>query len=168
MFLFFSLLAASIDGYISGFAIAGMGVKFNFKDFFKVFFIIFLCCICTSFAGGNFAVTNAERYINIIGVTIMLFLAVKSLKINPESPPLNVVTASFSVAADASIVCMYLAADGYNIFLISTVSAAMHSVLMYSGAKTSHILTKEVRQRRTAYISAAIFTAMALFKIAEI
>lgn len=169
MFLIFSILAVSIDGFISGFVIAGIGINFDFKDLIKSLGVIFICCIAASFMGQNLAVIYAKKYINILGVLVMLYLAWHTLFITDDSDGhLNIYTIAMSVAADAGIVCIYLAMDGYNLFLISTLSALMHSVLMAAGAKISNIIIKEHRESYTRYTSAAIFLCMALYKLSEL
>jgi len=169
LFLFFSLFAASIDGFVSGLLIAGMGINFGFKDFLKAFGIIFVCCLAAACSGNILPAELYGKYINIIGEGLMLYLARNALTGNEaRHNSSSIYAVSLSVAADAAIVCIYLAACGYDIFTISLVSAVMHAVLMEAGEKISHRIIKHKWELYTRYISAAIFTAMAVYKLSEI
>ena len=167
MFVFLSLLAASVDGFISGFLIGGMGIKLSFKDILSSFSIIFLCCITASAAGKYLSQTQLGQYLDIMGVLVMLFLAWTALsgKIQSISHNSKIAAISLSVAADASVVCLYLAMCGYNIWFVSAVSAWLHSGLMAVSAAISHRIIRQDWLVYTKYISAIFFATMAICKI---
>ncbi len=145
-----------------------MGINFSFKDFLKAFGIIFLCCLVSACVGDMLPAELYGKYINIIGAGLMLYLARNALTENEEHPHHSSIYAvSLSVAADAAIVCIYLAACGYDIFTISLVAAVMHAVLMAVGEKISHRIIKHRWELYTRYISAVIFMAMAVYKLSE-
>lgn len=167
MFLFFSLLAASIDGFICGFITGASGVKFTYKDFFNSLAVIFLCCVTAAFAGRQIALTTVSKYIDLLGVVVMLVLAMSAFRsawINENMPQSGVLTLAFSVAMDASAVCLYLAMDGYNVLLVSAMSAVMHSVLMAVAAHISNRIIKDRWEVYTRYLAGIIFLAMAVYK----
>ncbi len=169
LFLFFSLLAASIDGFISGLLIAGMGINFGFKDFLKALTVIFVCCIAAACTGNILTGDVYNRYISITGGALMLYLARNALaEKGNDCDHSNIYAVSLSVAADAAVVCIYLAACGYNVLLISFSAAVMHAGLMAAGEKISHRIIRQRREKYTRYISAAIFTAMAVYKLSEV
>ena len=169
MFLLISILAASIDGFISGFVISGMGVNFGLKDFFKAFTVIFFCCLIASFTGHSLAVIRTDKYINILGAIIMILLSAGAVSPSDKHKDfLNIYTVSFSVAADASVLCIYLAMEGYGFISVSALSAAMHSILMFSGVKISEKIIVGKWQKAARYFSATVFFLMALYKISEI
>lgn len=168
MFMFISLLAASVDGFICGLMIGGVGVKFRFTDFVKSFGIIFLCCCAAAVTGNLLAYTQLQLYINIVGVAVMLLLGISCLSANTEVANKEVQRTdimAFSVAMDASVVCLYLAMCGYNIIFIAFVSASLHSVLMYIAAFISNKVIKERWIFCTRYISGIGFLCMALIKL---
>ena len=168
MFLFFSLLAASIDGFVSGLLIAGMGINFTVRDFLKSLTVIFICCISAAFLGKFLAGEVYSRYISTAGAMLMIYLAWNALKDTEISCSYGSIYAiSLSVAADAAIVCIYLAACGYNILSISVAAAVMHACLMTIGEKISGRIIKHRRKKYTKYISAAIFATMAVYKLWE-
>ena len=169
MFVLFSILAASIDGFVSGILIAGMGVKPGFRQFLYSFAIIFTCCLMAACGGNILQMTGFVKYINISGAVIMTFLAINAFVAeNENSNSYNIHAVSLSVAADAAIVCIYLAAEGHSVMLISTLSAFLHSMLMAFGVVLSSRVISKSAQKYTGYISAAIFAAMAIYKLTEI
>ncbi|MBR6610453.1 MAG: hypothetical protein IKK99_09600 [Oscillospiraceae bacterium] len=170
MFMFLSLLAASADGFISGFVMGTLGTKLKLKDNFLSFSIIFTCCMAASTAGKLLAQTSLAKYINMLGVAIMLLLAYTAFTEKTAKIPSSGRTAaiSLSVAADASIVCLYLAMCGYNIFTLSAISAFLHCLLMAIGAKISNKITERHNFFYARYIRSAFFAIMALWKLVNI
>ena len=170
MFLFLSLLAASVDGFICGFLIGGAGIKFRRKEALQSRIIIFACCFFAALS-GNFMSHIAAVYINFIGAVLMMYLAfaaVKSAKGKSRLGRTGVWAIAVSVAADASVVCMYLGACGYNILYISLISAFLHRILMSAGAVLSGAVITSRREKAAKYISARLFFALALYKIIDI
>lgn len=162
--MFLSLLAASADGFICGFIIGGMGVKFRFSDFLKSFAIIFICCIAAATAGNMLAQTQLQKYIDILGIAVMLCLARSAFRGNIEFKASQTELMALSVATDASAVCLYLAMCGYNIVFISFISAVLHSVLMAAAAVISGKIIKAEWLFCTRYIAGVIFLSMAFVK----
>ncbi|MBR4035974.1 MAG: hypothetical protein IKJ05_04490, partial [Oscillospiraceae bacterium] len=103
--MFFSLLAASIDGFVTGFLLGGLGIKLRIKDIFYSFAIIFLCCMVASVTGSFLAQTQLKLYLNIFGVGVMLFLAWTALDNKTIKPTGKITAVSLSVAVDAGIAC---------------------------------------------------------------
>ena len=66
LFVFFSLLAASIDRFVSGFIVSSLAVKFKIKEFILSFVIIFLCCLVASAAGNYLSYTDISKYSRIL------------------------------------------------------------------------------------------------------
>ena len=166
MFMFFSLLAASVDGFNSGFVIGTMGVKLKMKDILLSFAIIFVCCLGASVTGSQLAQTEIGRYINLMGVAVMLYLAYTALagkteEINPGS---RIAIVSLSVATDAAVVCLYLAMCGYNVLTVSVISAFLHCLLMAVGAVISNKITQSHPLIYARYIRAGFFVTMAVVK----
>ncbi len=170
MFMFFSLLAASVDGFVSGFMTGSMGIEFNLKAMMHSFIIIFLCCMAASVAGSCLARTQLGQYINILGVAVMLFLGWTALSedshtINRQS---KITAVSLAVAADASVACLYLAMCGYNVWVVSAISAGLHCGLMALASAISHRIIKQEWLKYMKYISAAFFMIMAFHKLKEL
>lgn len=168
MFMFLSLLAASVDGFVCGFTIGTMGVKFRFKDFIRTFCIIFMCCCVAAVAGNLLAYTKLQFCINILGVAVMLGLGMSCLcsditDIHNEIKRIDLL--ALSVAADAGVVCLYLAMCGYNIVIIAFISAFLHSRLMAVAAFISNKVIKEKWIFYTRYVSGLIFLCMAFVKL---
>ena len=171
MFLFCSLLAASIDGFVCGFLAGATGVKFSVKEFIKSFIIIFICCIIAALIGIYITYTAIGKYIDMSGVIIMLILAASSLRDTQTDDIIlqsSITALALSVAADASVVCMYLAMDGHSILYVSFISALMHSGLMTTAAYISRSIISEKMLVYTKYISRAIFFIMAVYKYFQI
>ena len=167
--MFFSLLAASVDGFICGFVLSGLGVKIRFKEFLISFAVIFICCISASFRGKYLAYTRLDRYINLLGGCVMLYLAVSAILSAREIPVhSNITQASLSVAADASVACLYLAMYGHSIFIIATVSAFLHSVLMWCANLLAYKIIKPSILKYISYLASGIFIYMAIIKFASI
>ena len=166
--MFFSLLAASIDGFVTGFLLGGLGIKLRIKDIFYSFAIIFLCCMVASVTGSFLAQTQLKLYLNIFGVGVMLFLAWTALDNKTIKPTGKITAVSLSVAVDAGIACMYLCMCGYNLWLVSAVSALLHSGLMAAAAAISHKILKTGWIKYTRYISASFFIVIAAIKITEL
>lgn len=166
--MFFSLLAASIDGFITGFLLGGLGIKLRIKDVFSSFAIIFLCCIVASVTGSFLAQTQLKLYLNIFGVGVMLFLAWTALDNKTIKPTGKITAVSLSVAVDAGIACMYLCMCGYNLWVVSAVSALLHSGLMATAAAISKRVIRTNWVRYTRYISAGFFIIMAVIKAADV
>ena len=82
MFVLFSLLATSVDGFVSGFMAGAMGIAIKAKDGLYAFLIIFSYCAMAAQAGGFLAQTGAGEYLDIIGIAVMLYLARSALKGN--------------------------------------------------------------------------------------
>lgn len=168
--MLFSLLAASIDGFLCGFAAGTLDVEMKFKDAFLSFIIIFICCMCACVTGNVFIQPNLEKYLDITGVAVMFFLAYTAFndsmaKIKPGS---KIATISRSVAVDASIACMYMVMCGYNMFTVSFISAVLHCCLLYLGIKISHKIIKENILKYARYMRSAFFMTMALWKLVHI
>lgn len=170
MFMFFSLLAASVDGFVSGFVTGSMGIKFNLKAVVHSFIIIFLCCMAASVAGSYLARTQLGQYINVLGVAVMLFLGWTAL--SEDSQTINrqskIAAISLAVAADASVACLYLAMCGDDIWVVSAISAGLHCGLMALASAISHRIIKQQWLTYMKYISAAFFIIMAFQKLIEL
>ena len=169
MFLFMNIAAASIDGFIAGFAVTSTGTKFGIKEYFRAFTIILLCCMSGAFRGKYLAVVHTGKYINITGWAVMLYLAFRSLPlpVNSEKRATGIYAVSLSVAANAAIVCIYLTLDGYGVLPVCLLCAASHSILMAFGAKTAGLLIKEKRRTYAGILSSLIFFVLAVCKICE-
>lgn len=159
-----------MDGFICGFLIGGAGIKFGRKEAAQTGGIIFTCCFFAAMS-GNFLSHIAAVYINLIGAALMMylsFMAVKSARGQAEMSSGGVWAIAVSVAADASVVCMYLGACGYNILYISALSAALHCILMSMGAALSSRVLPARREKTAKYISALLFFVIAIYKIVDI
>ncbi len=168
MFLFLSVFAASIDGFVSGIVAGTAGIKMTVKTCIKVFGIIFLCCMAASLPGAGFDFSYAERYINLLGVFIMFYLCIKCLYTKEsENRHTSIYSLAFYTALDASVVCVYLSLEGYNFFAISALAAFLHSILMAAGIKLANLIIKKKREIYTKYISAVMFGFMGLYKLIE-
>ena len=144
-------------------------MKFTAKEAGQRGFIIFACCFFAALS-GNFLSHVAAIYINFIGAALMMYLAFMAVKSAKDQTKMNsggVWAISVSVAADASVVCMYLGACGYNILYISALSALLHGVLMTMGAELSGLIITSRREKAAKYISAALFFAIAVYKIVD-
>ena len=166
LFVFFSLLAASIDRFVSGFIVSSLAVKFKIKEFIVSFVIIFLCCLIASAAGNYLSYTDISKYINYMGVVVMLWLAFSAIQPeNRNSINNSIVTISFSVAADAAVVCLYLSICGSNPVLLSLVSAILHSSFLSFGINLGQYIISEKWLAYTKYTAAVFFAIMAVSKI---
>ncbi len=168
MFMFFSLLAASVDGFICGFILSGLGVKIRFKDFFVSFGVILLCCITASFTGNYIAHTQLQRYINIMGVFILLWLAMSAFYAESMPRYTDIAPASLSVAVDASVACLYLSMQGYNIFAVSIVCTLMHCILMTIANIISHRFIKPKYFKYIRFLAGIFFIISAVLKLNSI
>ena len=165
MFMLLSLLSASVDGFICGFALSGLGIKIRFKEFFISFTIIFLSCIAASIQGKYLAYTRLDRYINLFGGCVMLYLARSTLtSASEKTVHSNIAYASLSVAADASVACLYLAMYGYSILTIAFISAFLHSILMYLANLLAYRIIKPGYLKYISYMACGLFIAMAVSK----
>ena len=166
LFVFFSLLAASIDRFVSGFIVSSLAVKFKIKEFIVSFVIIFLCCLVASAAGNYLSYTDISKYINYMGVAVMLWLAFAAIQPeNRNSINNSIVTISFSVAADAAVVCLYLSMCGNNPVLLSLVSAILHSSFLSFGINLGQYIISEKWLAYAKYTAAVFFAIMAVSKI---
>ena len=165
MFMFFSLLAASVDGFICGFILSGLGIKISFKDSLVSLGIIFICCITAAIAGKYMAHTDLQQYLNITGVFMLLWLAMASFRAEDISAFTNVYTASLSVAVDAAIACLYLSLQGYNILTVSVLSALMHSSLMVIANIISHKIVKPEYFKYLRFSAGIFFILAAVIKL---
>lgn len=169
MFMFFSLLTASIDGFICGFALSGLGVKFRFKDSVISFTTIAICCLTAALRGKYLSLTQFQKYINLFGCIVLLYLALSALVTdNKANVQKNIIKASFSVAADASVACLYLAMLDYNIFAIAFISAFLHSVLMVAANIFAYKIIKTRYLIYVRYLAAVLFILMAFSKLTDI
>ena len=166
MFMLFSLLAASVDGFLCGFAMNGIGIKLGKKEFFSSFMIIFVCCFISAIAGRYVARAQIDSVLNIIGGSIMLWLAVAGL-LNDSKVHSSIVSASFAVAADASAACLYLAIYGYSPVAVAFVSAFLHSGLMLVANRTADKLIKPEWLTATRYMASGFFAIMAFMKFCQ-
>ena len=167
--MFYSLLAASIDGFICGFVLSGLGVKIKFKEFLISFAVIFICCISASFRGKYLAYTQLNSYINLFGGCVMLYLAISFFVSNNNKAVYNnIICTSFSVAADASVTCLYLAMYGYSIFSVATVSAFLHSILMLVANLLAYKIVKPCWLKYINYLACGIFIYMSVVKFISI
>ncbi len=164
MFLVISLLASSIDGFICGFLVKSTGIKFSKNDYFKIFLIIFSCCLTASISGKILYRNTLSSYINYFGGFVMLYLAYSTYKSEDNNSLKNPATISISLATDASIVCMYLGMSGYNFIAVSLLSAIIHTTLMLAGAVVSKITTGERFSTKARYIARIMFLSMAVYK----
>lgn len=145
----------------------GIGIKCTKSEMLKMFAVIFLCDSAASVAGKLLSAAGVEKYINYFGVFIMSLLAYSAFRsINRDSPmsAKNIYIFAFSVAADASVVCMYLGMCGYNVIFTAALSALMHCVLVYLGSKCSDVIFKGRLKKASKFISACIFVFIALYK----
>ena len=164
--MFFSLLAASIDGFICGFALSTIGVKFKVRDTFISFGTIFICCLMASLRGKYLAQTQIDNLIYLIGGCIMLCLAFITLTQNDHSftSGASIATASLSVAADASMACLCLALYGYNIVLLAGLSAFLHCLLIIIGSMSAQKIIKPALVLYCKYMAGLFFLVMAITK----
>ena len=170
IFIAANILAASIDGFVSGFAIAATGAKFSCKDFLKAFRVIFLCCTLSAYTGKYLTEIYAGKYLDYFGISIIFYLSFRAFSDAGEDiqPSHSLYAVAFSVAADAAAVCIYLAISGADILSVSFFSALAHSLLMALGVKISAVVTKEKRKKATAYFSSRVFFIMAVYKLSGI
>jgi len=170
MFVLFSLLATSVDGFVSGFMAGAMGIAIKAKDGLYAFLIIFSYCAMAAQAGGFLAQTGAGEYLDIVGIAVMLYLARSALKGNSgKTENTGKITAiSISVAADAGVACRYLAMCGYDAWLVSLASAALHSMLMVTARKISRKIIRTDWLKYTQYMSAVFFAGMAVYKLLQL
>ena len=168
--MFFSLLAASIDGFISGFALGTTGIKFRIKDIFTACGIIFICCLTASLRGKYLAQTQLDNFLYLIGGCIMLWLAFITLLGNSQNTTAatGIASASLSVAADASLACLYLAIYGYNILLLAAISAFLHCLLMAFGSISAQKLIKPAFFIYCKYMAGIFFFILAITKFCKI
>ena len=154
-----------MDGFICGFVLSGLGVKIKFKEFLISLTVIFICCTTASLRGKYLAYTQIDRYINIFGGCVLLYLAVVSLwSENQIKTSKSIAHISLSVAADASVACLYLAMYGYSILTIAILSAFLHCVLMYMANVLAYTIVKPFHLKYTRYLSCGIFAFMAVAK----
>ena len=165
MFMFFSLLAASVDGFICGFILSGLGIKISFKDSLVSLGIIFICCITAAITGNYMAHTDLQQYLNIAGIFILLLLAMASFRAEDISGCTNIYTASLSVAMDAAIACLYLSIQGYSILTVSVLSALMHSSLMIMANIISHKIIKAEYFKYMRFSAGVFFVVSAILKL---
>lgn len=164
--MFFSLLAASIDGFVCGFLLSGLGVKIKFKDFLISFSVIITCCVTASILGKYLAYTHLDRYINAIGGFIMIYLAISALySDNHKIISHSIIHTSLSVAADASLACLYLAMFGYSIITIAFFSAVLHCTLMTIANVSAYRIIKSQYLEYTRYLSSGLFFIMGIIRL---
>ena len=163
-----NILAASLDGFVSGIVIASIQQKTGYREFFKVFGIVFACCYTAAYSGYILSLCNIQRYTSIAAAIILLYLAVKPFVFKGRSIESGLYAVSFSVAADASVVCIMLAADGYSILLTSFLSAITHSLFMFCGIKISKAVLRDKFSRYMEYISSFLFLLMAIYKMKSV
>ncbi|MBR5520564.1 MAG: manganese efflux pump [Oscillospiraceae bacterium] len=169
MFLFLSIFAASFDGFVCGVLAAGMGSKTSYKEIFKATGIIFTCCITASLAGSLLPINQSNLYLNLTGSLMMIYLAVSALlKIPEKYEHSNIYIIALSVAADASMVCLYLAITGYNLIVISLLSAILHGIMLATGISFTSKISRYCCTKHAQYIAAVIFIAMAIYKLTDI
>lgn len=168
MFVFFSLLASSADGFICGFALGAAGIKMYLKDIALCFFTVFLCCAAAAGAGRIFSGAPVYGRLNGAGAVLMFLLAIGALTSDSGKSDGRHTTATLalSVAADACIVCVYLGLSGHNFLLTAFISAVMHSLLIYAGSRGASFIPSE-KGRKIKYLSRAIFFLMACAKLSE-
>lgn len=170
MFMIFSLLSASVDGFVSGFVIGTAGIRLKPKEIILSFSIIFICCLGASVSGNILAQTSLGQFINILGVAVMRFLAYTAYtgKIEQINANSRITTISLSVAADAAVACLYLAMCGYNILAVSAISAFLHCTLMVAGSKISNRIAENHPVVYARNTRAVFFMLMAITKLYEI
>ncbi len=168
MFVFFSLLASSADGFICGFALGAAGIKMYLKDIALCFVTVFLCCAAAAGAGRIFFGAPVYGRLNGAGAILMFLLAIGALTSDSGKADDRHTTATLalSVAADACIVCVYLGLSGHNFLLTAFISAVMHSLLIYAGSRGASFIPSE-KGRKIKYLSRAIFFLMAFAKLSE-
>ncbi len=168
MFLFINIMAASIDGFLRGILISGLKIKFGYKEFIKSFLIIFSCCLILSIATKYTFFIIGNKYIDIFGILIMIYLAVKSrLSEEKSDRPVNISAIALSVAVDAAVVSMYLSTEGFSPFYVSFLCALSHCMLLLLGNKLASTLIKKEWEKYTKYFSRRIFSFIAAYKIWE-
>jgi hypothetical protein len=163
--MFFSLLAASVDGFICGFILSGLGIKINFKDSMISLGIIFMCCVTAAITGNYMAHTDLQQYLNIISIFMLLWLAMASFRAENVSEYTNIYTASLSVAMDASVACLYLSIQGYNIITVSILCALMHSNLMIIANIVAHKLIRPEYFKYLRFSAGIFFIVSAVMKL---
>lgn len=168
MFLFISLLASSIDGFVIGFLLTFSGIKYNTKDYIKIYIIIFLSCFISS-SFGKFISEELSAYIRLLGIFIMLFLGISSLlDKSTENKSLHSPAAiALTVSADAGIVCIYLGMCRYNLLFISFLCAVLHTVFIYSGNYISSRITNQEHSQKAKIISGLLFIAIAISRLLQ-
>ena len=110
--------------------------------------------------------TDIAKYINYMGVAVMLWLAFAAIQ--PENTNAignGISTVSLSVAADAAVICLYLSICGNNPVLLAFVSAILHSLFLTIGVFCGKHIFKEEWLIYTKYIAAVFFATMAVSKI---
>lgn len=173
MYVVLGLVGSSIDGFISGFLIKNLGVKLGKRQWINIFGVISMCCFLAALAGRILSYTHIEKYIDLLGVMLMLCLAFSAFQgIYNDSTIKNKISVNllaFSLAADASIVCMYLGLSGANIFAIAIASGALHCGFLQFGIKLSGIVTKTATaQLKAKMLAAGVFLFIALLKLISV
>lgn len=168
MFLFFSLLASSIDGFICGLALGSAGFKITLSDGAVCFVTIFCCCFSAAAFGGIMTAGAVAAYLDIAGALIMTALAIGAVRNrfdNSRHKARTVGAVGLSLAADASIVCVYLGISGFNCAAVAFISAAMHCILISTGCLLAGKIHPKKNGAGLKYLAGAIFSVMAAYKL---
>lgn len=170
MFIFASLLAASIDACLRGFLLGKIEIKYRFVDYFKIFVIIFLVCALACFLGDEINQIYSRRYLNIIGGFLMLFLSASAFNGARKSklPKGSLPVMALSLARDGAAVCMYLAFSGYDILFVSFFSALFHILMLWAGVAASKFFAFKREGAIGKYFSALVFFLIAVYKFCQI
>lgn len=170
MFIFASLLAASIDACLQGFLLGKIEINYSFWDYLKIFVVIFFVCALACLLGDEINRFYSRRYLNIVGGFLMLFLSFSAFNgARKNKPPKGSLPAmALSVARDGAAVCMYLAFSGYDILFVSFFSALFHILMLWAGATASKILKFKSGGTVGKYFSAVIFFIMAIYKFCQV
>ena len=169
MLVFAGILAASIDALVCGTALAASGIKSGLKDVFKTTGVIFACCIMASNSVRLPALAQIGKAIELSGTLMMFILSYVAFDSVKEEKTIRSTDAvAFSVAADAAIVCINLAAEGYSPLTVSLASAASHSLLMLAGNRLTILIINEKILQYTGYFSSIVFFIMAVTRLARL
>lgn len=169
MHIVLGLIGSSIDGFVCGYLIKNLGVAFGKKKWINMFSVIMVCCFVAALGGRLLSYTEIEKYVDVLGVILMLCLAFSSFQgiytQRENKSNLSVNLLALSLSADASIVCMYLGLEGANIFAIAIMSATLHCIFLAIGSRLSSLVTKTTIQLRAKVMAASVFLIIALIKL---
>ena len=148
MFIFASLLAASIDACLRGFLLGKIEIKYR-DEINQIY---------------------SRRYLNIIGGFLLIFLSASAFNGARKNklPKGSLPVMALSLARDGAAVCMYLAFSGYDILLVSFFSALFHILMLWAGVVASKFFSFKNEGAIGKYFSALVFFLIAIYKFCQI